>query len=79
MDDERITFDLNEYLKQYLNDPSSVPCDNADPEILGSETLESFTKDQVDRIIDPIVDAIAESPEAISRAYAFDSIQCFLK
>lgn len=81
MDDgEKIQFDLNESLKYYLNDPNSVPCDSADPELADCDgDTESLTKDKINRILDPIIDAIAENPEAISKAYAFDSIQCMLK
>ncbi|KAF8440590.1 condensin complex component cnd1 [Terfezia claveryi] len=81
MDDgEKIQFDLNESLKYYLNEPTSVPCDNADPELVECEgDGEALTKEQINRILDPIIDAIAENPEAISKGYAFDSIQCMLK
>lgn len=82
MDDggEKIQFDLNESLKYYLNEPTSVPCDNADPELVDCEgDGEALTKEQINRILDPIIDAIAENPEAISKGYAFDSIQCMLK
>ncbi|KAF8476965.1 condensin complex subunit 1 [Kalaharituber pfeilii] len=80
MDDEKVTFDLNESLKYYLNDPNSVPCDNADSELLECDgDGESLQKEQINRILDTIIDAIAENPEAISKAYAFDSIQCMLK
>lgn len=77
---DRIQFDLNESLKYYLNDPISVPCDSADSELVDCEgDGEALTKEQINRILDPIIDAIAENPEGISRAYAYDSIQCMLK
>ncbi|KAF8459456.1 hypothetical protein BGX38DRAFT_1148893 [Terfezia claveryi] len=34
---EKIQFDLNESPKYYLNEPSSVPGDNADPELVDCE------------------------------------------
>jgi len=77
---DRIKFDLNESLKFYLSDPATVPCDSADPELLECDgDGEGLPKDQISRILDSIIDGIAENPEAISKAYAFDSLQCFLK
>ncbi|KAI5790743.1 armadillo-type protein [Peziza echinospora] len=77
---DRIKFDLNESLKFYLSDPATVPCDSADAELLECDgDGEGLQKDQISRILDSIIDGIAENPEAISKAYAFDSLQCFLK
>lgn len=81
MDDgERIQFDLNESLKYYLNDPNSVPCDNVDSELVDCDgDGDALKKEQINRILDPIIDAVAENPDSISKSYAFDSIQCMLK
>jgi len=39
MDDgERVSFDLDESLKYYNDNPNSVPCTDADPELLGAES-----------------------------------------
>lgn len=79
-DDERIQFSLHESLKHYLSDPLTVPCESADQELIECDTnAHDLSKEQINRILDPIIDAIAENPEAITKAYAFDSIQCMLK
>lgn len=73
-------FSLNESLKYYLSDPSSVPTPDADPDLLDLEhDPESITTAAVDAVVNPIVDGIAENPEALMRTSFFDSLQLLLK
>lgn len=78
--EDRIDFDLNESLKYYLSDPASVPTPEADPELLDCENdPDSLSSAQVDAVLNPIVDAVAENPEGLTRAVFFDSLQLLLK
>ncbi|PUU81573.1 armadillo-type protein [Tuber borchii] len=81
MDDgERVSFDLNESLKYYNDNPNSVPCTDADPELLDAESEpETLSNAQINRILEPIIDSIAVNPDAIARPSNFDSLQCLLK
>ncbi|KAL2816845.1 armadillo-type protein [Aspergillus cavernicola] len=78
--EDRIQFDINESLKYYLSDPTSVPTPEADPELLDFETEpEQLTSTVVDNVLNPIVDAVAENPEGLARAPFYDSLQFLLK
>ncbi|KKK17217.1 hypothetical protein AOCH_000726 [Aspergillus ochraceoroseus] len=78
--EDRIQFNINESLKYYLSDPTSVPTHDADPELLDFEAEpDQLSSTLIDNILNPIVDAVAESPEGISRAPFFDSLQFLLK
>ncbi|WEW60385.1 condensin complex non-SMC subunit Cnd1 [Emydomyces testavorans] len=78
--EDRIDFDINESLKYYLSDPISVPTPDVDPELLDCETdPESLTLPLIDGVLDPIVDAVAENPDGLSRSGFFDSLQFLLK
>ncbi|EAA62991.1 hypothetical protein AN3451.2 [Aspergillus nidulans FGSC A4] len=78
--EERIRFDINESLKYYLSDPNSVPTPEADTELLGFETEpEQLPSTVIDNVLNSIVDAVAENPEALARASSFDSLQFLLK
>ncbi|OJJ43347.1 hypothetical protein ASPZODRAFT_123501 [Penicilliopsis zonata CBS 506.65] len=78
--EDRVQFDLNESLKYYLSDPTSVPTPDADAELLDCEAdPEQISASLIDNVLNPIVDGIAESPEAITRASSFDSLQLLLK
>ncbi|KAG0643467.1 armadillo-type protein [Tuber brumale] len=81
MDDgERVSFDLNESLKYYNDNPNSVPCTDADSELLDAESEpESLSNAHINRILEPIIDSIAINPDAIARPSNFDSLQCLLK
>jgi condensin complex subunit 1 len=77
---DRVSFDLNASLKHYLDNPSSVPCLDADQELLDCDgSPESLTNAQINQVLDPIIDAIAENPEAITRCSVLDSMQWLLK
>lgn len=73
-------FDVDESLKLYLSDPSSIPTPEAEAAFLDYETdPEGIEIDHVNAVLDPIVDAITESSDAILQSSFLDSIQCLLK
>ncbi|KAJ5114606.1 hypothetical protein NUU61_000365 [Penicillium alfredii] len=78
--EERIQFDINDSLKYYLSDPTSIPTPDADPELLDCETdPDQLSAALVDNVLNPIVDAVAENPEGLTRGSFFDSLQFLLK
>ena len=78
--EDRIQFDINESLKYYLSDPTSVPTVDADPELLDCETdPDQLSTAQIDNVLNSIVDDVAESPEGLARSSFFDSLQFLLK
>jgi condensin complex subunit 1 len=57
-----------------------VSTHDADPELLDCESdLEHLTPVLIDNVLNPIVDAVAENPEALARQSFFDSLQFLLK
>ncbi|KAL5114391.1 condensin complex non-SMC subunit Cnd1 [Pleosporales sp. CAS-2024a] len=77
----RVDFDINEAIKLLDSDPSMIPTPEAsralqecedDPEALSSPDL-------VNSELDAVVDAVAESPDAITRSSVFDTLQFLLK
>ena len=78
--DNRINFDVNESLKYYLSDPTTIPTPEADSDLVDCENEpESLTSALINGVLNPIVDSVAESPEAITRCASFDSLQFLLK
>ena len=78
--DDRVNFDINESLKHYLSDPATVPTPDADSALTECENdPESLTSGLISAVLNPIVDAIAESPDALTRSSSFDSLQFLLK
>lgn len=78
--DDRIDFDINDSLKQYLSDPSAVRTPEADSALVDCENdPESLTTALINSALNPIVDAVAENPDAITRSSNFDSLQFLLK
>lgn len=78
--EDRTQFDINESLKYYLSDPTSVPTPEADSELLDFETEpEQLSSTIVDNVLNQIVDAVAENPEGLARVSSFDSLQFLLK
>ncbi|PSN64498.1 hypothetical protein BS50DRAFT_498171 [Corynespora cassiicola Philippines] len=79
--DARVDFDINEAIKNYDIDPLSIAtpeapqalqdCEN-EPEALSSAPL-------INSELNPVVDAVAESPDAITRSSYFDTLQFLLK
>ncbi|USP80079.1 Condensin complex subunit 1 [Curvularia clavata] len=79
--DARVDFDINEAVKLFDSDPSTIPTPEApqalqdcedDPEALSSPGL-------INSELNPVVDAVAESPDAITRSSVFDTLQFLLK
>jgi condensin complex subunit 1 len=78
--EDRIQFDINDSLKYYLSDPATLPTPDADPELLDCESdPESISPALIDNVLNPIVDAVAENPEGLTRSSVFDSLQFLLK
>ncbi|KAI9850623.1 MAG: Condensin complex subunit [Thelocarpon superellum] len=78
--DSTVPFDLNESLKHYLSDPATIATPEADAALVDCENEpESLTNALVNSVLNPIVDAVAESPDAILRSATFDSLQFLLK
>lgn len=78
--DYHVDFDVNESLKQYLSDPASIQTTEADATLLDCESdPASLTIALINGVLDPIIDAVAESPDAVLRASHFDSLQFLLK
>ncbi|KAJ4303327.1 condensin complex non-SMC subunit Cnd1 [Kalmusia sp. IMI 367209] len=79
--DSHVNFDINEAIKRYDSDPASIDTPDApaalqdcehEPESLNSAAL-------INAELNPVVDAVAESPEAITRSTYFDTLQFLLK
>lgn len=77
---ERIEFDINESLKLYLSDPTTIPTQEVDGSLLNCENdAESFTPQLINGALNPVVDAVAESPDALLQGANFDTLQFLLK
>jgi condensin complex subunit 1 len=76
----RVEFDINESLKSYLSDPATVPTPEADSQLVDCENdPDSLTPPLIGEALDPIVDAIAASPDALMKSVNFDTLQFLLK
>ncbi|KAK4994475.1 condensin complex non-SMC subunit Cnd1 [Elasticomyces elasticus] len=73
-------FDLNASLAAYLSDPATISTPEASSDLTDCETEpESLTASLINSILNPIVDAVAENPEAVLRSENLDSLQFLLK
>ncbi|KAH0381245.1 hypothetical protein KCU92_g7097, partial [Aureobasidium melanogenum] len=73
-------FDINQALKIYLTNPQETDTPDAHPDLLECEhNPEDLTPALVNSVLNPIVDAITENPEAVARSANFDSLQFLLK
>jgi condensin complex subunit 1 len=78
--DERVDFDINDALKHYLSDPLSILTPEAPSDLVDCENdPDAFTPALVNSVLNPVVDAVAENPEAITRRVNFDTLQFLLK
>lgn len=78
--DAQADFDINESLKLYLSDPTTIPTPEADPSLTDCEQdPESLTASLVNNVLNQVVDDVAGNPEAISQGATFDSLQFLLK
>ncbi len=77
---DTINFDINDALKHYMSDPSSIYTPEADSNLVECENdPESLTNQLINTVLNPIVDSVAENPDAITRSSSFDSLQLLLK
>lgn len=77
---DTINFDINDALKHYMSDPASVSTPEADSNLVDCENdPESLTNSLINTVLNPIVDSVAENPDAITRSSSFDSLQFLLK
>ncbi|KAL2163767.1 hypothetical protein VTH06DRAFT_5826 [Thermothelomyces fergusii] len=78
---DSVNFDINDALKHYMSDPAGIPTPEADNALLDCENdPDSLTDNAViNAVLNPIVDAVAENPDAITRSSIFDSLQFLLK
>ncbi|KAL7945026.1 condensin complex component cnd1 [Trichoderma barbatum] len=75
-----ITFDINDALKRYMSDPATIPTPEADSALFDCENdPEALTNQVIDPVLNPIIDAVADNPDAILRAVNMDSLQFLLK
>src|SRR5947207_1058682 len=78
--DDQASFDLNEALKLYLNDPASIQTPDADSELIDCENdPDSLTPQVINGALNPIVDSVAGNPDALARSASFDTLQFLLK
>ena len=77
---DTIQFDINDALKHYMSDPATVSTPEADSDLVDCENdPESLTNSLINTVLNPIVDSVAENPDAITRSSSFDSLQFLLK
>lgn len=77
---DSVNFDINEALKNYLSDPTAVATPEADSNLVDCENdPDSLTSSLINSVLNPIVDSVAESSDAVTRSSNFDSIQFLLK
>ncbi|KID97339.1 condensin complex component cnd1, partial [Metarhizium majus ARSEF 297] len=75
-----ISFDINDALKHYMSDPTTIPTPEADSALFDCENdPESLTNPVINPVLNPIIDAVAHDPDAILRASNMDSLQFLLK
>lgn len=78
--DNRVDFDINEALKLYLSEPATIATPEADGSLVECESEpELLTNGLINGVLNPIVDSIAENPDALTRSSTFDSLQFLLK
>ncbi|KAI0381196.1 condensin component [Hypomontagnella monticulosa] len=76
-----VNFDINEALKHYMSDPAAIATPEADSALVDCETDPEALSNisLLNPVLNPIVDAVAENPDAIMRSAYFDSLQFLLK
>lgn len=73
-------FDVNTALKNYLDDPQSILTPEADGSLIDCEgDADAFSPGLINGVLNPIVDAVGENPEAITQSSNLDSLQFLLK
>ncbi|KAI1135530.1 condensin component [Hypoxylon sp. FL0543] len=76
-----VNFDINEALKHYMSDPAAIATPEADSALVDCETDPEALSNisLLNPVLNPIIDAVAENPDAITRSAYFDSLQFLLK
>ncbi|KAH8903725.1 condensin component-like protein [Coniochaeta sp. PMI_546] len=76
-----VDFDINDALKHYMSDPAAIQTPEADSILVDCENDPESLADNgtINAVLNPIVDAVAENPDAITRSTRFDSLQFLLK
>jgi condensin complex subunit 1 len=73
-------FNINDALRLYLSDPATILTPEAEGALQDCENdPESLSPAVINSVLNPIVEAIAENPEALGRSAIFDSLQFLLK
>ena len=73
-------FDISTALQTYLDDPQSILTPEADSNLVDCEgDPDAFTPGLINSVLNSIVDAIGENPEAITQASNLDSLLFLLK
>lgn len=77
---DQVDFDINDALKYYLSDPATIATPEADGALQDCENdPDSFTIGLINTVLNPIVDLIANNPDALTQRSSFDSLQFLLK
>ncbi|KAG5922800.1 hypothetical protein E4U42_005260 [Claviceps africana] len=75
-----LNFDINDALKHYMSDPSTIPTPEADSALFDCENdPQSLTNPVINPVLNSIIDAVAHDPDAILRPANMDSLQFLLK
>lgn len=78
--DDRVNFDINNSLRDYLSDPTAVQCPEVDSRLVDCETdPERLSDSTINSVLEGIIDDVANNPETITRGIHFDSLQWLLK
>ncbi|CAK3900817.1 probable subunit of condensin complex [Lecanosticta acicola] len=73
-------FNISDALTAYLDDPHAIPTPDADQALVDCENdPDAFSPGLVNSVLNAIVDAIGENPQAILQASHLDSLQFLLK
>lgn len=75
-------FDVNEAIKNYDSDPATIATPDAPRELQDFEHEPERLREEVSIInaeLNAVVDAVADSPEAIARSTNFDTLQFLLR
>ncbi|KAK5993079.1 Condensin complex subunit 1 [Cladobotryum mycophilum] len=75
-----ISFDINDALKHYMSDPATIPTPEADSVLVDCDNdPELLTLQVINPVLNSIVDAVTDNPDAILRSNHMDSLQFLLK
>ncbi|KAG5953263.1 hypothetical protein E4U53_006191 [Claviceps sorghi] len=75
-----LNFDINDALKHYMSDPSTILTPEADSALFDCENdPQLLTNPVINPVLNSIIDAVAHDPDAILRPANMDSLQFLLK